>query len=311
MAVVYTKEVIRGRSYSGKRDDGETAKREFLVRLDMPSTSISMIANAPGIGYGAAHPELPWLVCESFDTKPADDGGLVYSVSFDYKKPKSDDQEPPEGEDPKPGEFNGKVPTWGGTSGVVVRPIYKDQAGAIMANSAGDPLEGLEAEQAEERLTLTQYYSDHTQWQALARGYTNSINEEPWNGGAPRSWKCQGCSKKLNIDTKDGVTTVYWEVTWEFAYRADLWTLKPWDIGFAQLVDENGDPAPYGTKRAQIKGQDGKTVKHPVGLNNQGVALPAGQPPLVCNNPLGFLIYNEANFTAIFGELYTPSFGGA
>lgn len=309
MGVVYAKEVVRGRSYSGKRNDGESAKREFLVRLDVPSTPVTTIAAAPGVNYGDPHPNRESLVCESFDVKPADDSGLVYTVSFEYKKPDKDDQDPGEGE--KPGEFDGKIPTWGGSSGVVVRPVYKDAAGQIMANSAGDPLEGLEAEQAEERLTLVQYFASHTQWQGVARSYTNAINAAAWNGGAPRSWKCQGCSKKLNIESKNGVTTVYWELAWEFAYKADLWTLKPWDIGFAQLVDENGDPAAYGAKRAQIKGQDGKAVKHPVGLNNQGVALPAGQRPLVCNNPLGFFIYPELDFVSVFGELYTPSFGGA
>ncbi len=109
----------------------------------------------------------------------------------------------------------------------------------------------------------------------------------------------------MNIENKDGETNVYWEITWEFAYRADKWTLKPWDIGFAQLVNEDGEPTQAGSLRAQIKGQDGKPVRQPVALAG-GVAKPAGERPDICNAPNGFDVYHEKDFTTPFGELFTP-----
>lgn len=299
MAIVWTREIPKERSASGKFKDGTNYKRAFLVRTDNPTESLVDISNAPGIAFQDLHPDDSTANMESFDIKPADDSGLLYVVSFDYAKFNPDEQEPPEG---TPGGLDYKPPVWGGSSSVTVEPIYKDNAGNVMTNSAGDPLEGLQAERAEERLTLTQYYALHTDWMQLARDYTNAVNDGAWNGGGPRTWKCQGCSKKLNIETKDGVITVYWEVTWEFAYKADEWTLKPWDIGFAQLVDEEGTPTGSGTQRAQIKGQDGKGVRQPVALNG-GIAKAAGQPP----DALEFFVYPEEDFMTPFGEVFTPT----
>jgi len=306
MAIEWVRESPKERSASGKFKDGTSYKRAFFVRTSSPTESLVDISNAPGIGFQDEHPDDPSAVMEKFDIKPADDSGLLYVVSFDYAKQNPDEQEDPENpEEPKPGSMEFKPPVWGGASSVTTEPVYKDKDGVVMANSAGDALEGLQAERAEEKLTLTQYYATHAGWQQLAREYTNAINNANWNGGQAKTWKCQGCSKKLNIENRDGETIVYWEVTWEFAYRADKWTLKPWDIGFAQLVNEDGEPTSAGTLRAQIKGQDGKPVRQPVALNG-GVAKPAGQPPNICNEPDGFLVYQELDFATPFGELFTP-----
>ncbi len=307
MAILWSEEIPRERSASGKFKDGTSYKRAFFVRTDSTTESLVDISNFPGIGFQDEHPDDPSAIMKSFDIKPADDSGLLYVVSYDYEKANPDEKpdDPENPEEPKPGSMEFKPPVWGGSSSVVTEPVYKDKGGAVMTNSAGDPLEGLQAERAEEKLTLTQYYPSHAGWQQLAREYTNAINDAAWNGGGPKTWKCQGCSKKLNIENKDGETNVYWEITWEFAYRADEWTLKPWDIGFAQLVNEDGEPTQAGSLRAQIKGQDGKPVRQPVALAG-GVAKPAGERPDICNAPNGFDVYHEKDFTTPFGELFTP-----
>lgn len=307
MAILWSEEIPRERSASGKFKDGTSYKRAFFVRTDSTTESLVDISNFPGIGFQAEHPDDPSALMKSFDIKPADDSGLLYVVSYDYEKANPDERpdDPENPEEPKPGSMEFKPPVWGGSSSVVTEPVYLDRTGQPMNNSAGDPLEGLQAERAEEKLTLTQYYPTHAGWQQLAREYTNAINNAAWNGGEAKTWKCQGCSKKLNIENKDGETNVYWEITWEFAYRADKWTLKPWDIGFAQLVNEDGEPTQAGSLRAQIKGQDGKPVRQPVALAG-GVAKPAGERPDICNAPNGFDVYHEKDFTTPFGELFTP-----
>jgi hypothetical protein len=301
MAIVWSDEILKDRTLSGKRKDGNSYKRAFLVRTSSPTDSLLLIGGAPGIQYGDLHPDDTTASVQSYDVKPADDSGLLYVVSFDYEKFNPDEEEEPE----KPGSMEFKPPAWGGSSSVVTEPVYKDIFGDVMCNSAGDPLEGLQAERAEEKLTLTQYYASHSDWMQLARTYTNAVNDVAWNGGAEETWKCQGCSKKLNIENKDGATLVYWEITWEFAYKADNWRLKPWDIGFAQKVDDNGNPSTSGTKRAQIKGQDGKGVRQPVALVG-GVAKDAGEPPNIANDGIGFLVYEKRDFAPVFGELFTP-----
>lgn len=303
MAVVWSSEVPRGRTISGNRQDGSVYTREFLVRTDDMTTSLIEITNAPGLAYGDPHPDDASVFLDKFDGKPADESGLLYLCSYEYRKQTPQDEEPPEGE---PGGLDFRPPVWGGTSGVVTSPVYKDRNGDIMTNSAGDPLEGLEAEQAEERLTLTQFFLHHTDWQATAKEYTNSVNNVAWNGGDAHCWKCQGCSKKLNIENRDGATVIYWEVTWEFAYKADNWKLKPWDVGFHERVDATtGEPSGSGTQRSVIKTQDKKGVRQPVALAG-GVALPPGTPPVA----LEFEVYPPLDFATPFGELFTPSVVG-
>lgn len=297
MAIVWSEEQPRERSATGTYRDGDEYQRVFLVRCNSLDTPLGDIVRAPGINYQTPHPDDQASFMKSYDTKVADDAGLLYKVTFKYEKLNPADKDDPG----QPGGMEWKPPIWGGTSSVTTGPVYKNRLGVVMCNSAGDPLEGLEAEFAEDRLTLTQYYADHTAWMSASQMYTNAVNDAAWNGGAAGTWKCQGCSKKLNIETKDSQTIVYWEVTWEFAYRAGGWSLKPWDIGFNQRVDEEGVPYAGGTQRATITGQDGKGVRQPVALS-EGVAKPAGEPP----DELEFFVYEERDFFIQFGEVYTP-----
>jgi hypothetical protein len=98
---------------------------------------------------------------------------------------------------------------------------------------------------------------------------------------------------------------VYWEVTWEFAYREDTWDLKPWDVGFHERCDVNGTPSASGDKRKTIYTVDKKPTRQPVALAD-GVALPPGSPPQVVNG-VGVEVYKTQNFGSVFGEIYTPS----
>jgi len=294
MAIVWTRENAKDRSISGQEKDGSKYTRSFIVRTDDPSESLDDIVNACGVSYGDSYPGTTGMGMKSFDAKVADDVGLLYSVTFNYEKTVPEDPE-------QPGGMDGKPPLWGASSSVTTGPVFKDVFENKIVNSAGDLLEDLEMEKAEFRLTLTQYFPDHTSWLSGMAEYTNTTNDAEWNGQPAGWWKCQGASAKLNIEDNEGTILVYWEVTIEFAYRDRGWDLLPLDIGFAQLVDDEGNPSSAGTKRAQIKGQDGKPVRQPVGLDCNGMAVPAGQPP--CE--LFFQVYKRKNF-GIFGQVYTP-----
>lgn len=338
MAVVWSRETARDRGLSISNEGTNKASRSFLVRVDDPSTSLSSIAADPGVELGDPHPDDITLTCDSIDVRPSDDDGLLYVVSFSYVEA---EPEEPEEEDPQPGGIDGLIPTWGASSSVVSEGIYKDAAGNTMTNSAGDPLEDLQAERAEFRLTLTQYYLSHADtgneiaqrgWLWRSRNFTNRVNSDNWNGGVYGQWKCQGSSARLQIDKggAGGTQRIYWEVTWEFAYHPDGWFLRPWDIGFNELVDENGDPVEVGGistgdgywdgggswdqddggsagacndyNRRSIKGVDNKPVRQPVALEN-GRAKAACERP----NALFFEIYEAVEFGPAFGELFTPT----
>lgn len=327
MGILWCRETVRDRRYEVSDNNGGAATRSFLVRVDDPGTSLTTIQSEPGIQVGDVYADDPSLLCQKISVRPKDDVGMLFEVTADYAYKEQESEDP---ENDPPGSLPGLVPFWGASSSVGSQPTYLTTTNRVITNSAGDPLEGLEADEAQFHLTLTQYYDSHTQWLPLARSLTNSVNNAEWNGGATGTWKCQGCSAKVNIDRQgeDGAARVKWEVTWDFAYKEPTWQLQPWDIGFNELVDANGDPievpgiAPtsdqYGGSggsgsgdddgpcegnlgRRAILGQDGRPVRQPVALQNGKAKAPCLRP-----NRLEFQIYAENDFMAPFGELRTP-----
>ena len=307
MALVFAREAI-GRTQSGSHDSsGSSYTRVFQVRTDCVE-DISTVTGYVGVYYGTAHPEDGGAILTSHETKVSDDSGLLYTVTLNYSPQKPDDQLE---DSTEPGNIASlsKQSHWGASSSVSAGPCFEDESGDIITNTAGDPLEGLSREFADYKLTLTQYFLLHTDWAGTARGYTNTCNDAGWNGGAIRTWKCQGCSAKVqteNITDQFNVetTTKYWEVSWEFAYRKETWDLKVWDIGFSQRVDANKVPSQSGDHKALIKGKDGKTVKTPVALHN-GMKKVAGDPGFPKPDELVFEIYGDTDFDSVFGQLFT------
>ena len=309
MGLVFAVEQNARTQSGAKGETGAKYSRTFLVRTDSIDP-ISEITGYVGVYLGALHPEDANASLESFETSTADDSGLLYTVKLNYEPPKPDDQ----GDDSEePGNVAGlsKQSHWGASSSVSSGPCFEDSSGDIISNSAGDALEGLSREFADYKATLTQYYYSHNDWAGTARSYTNTCNNAAWNGGAIHTWKCQGCSAKLTTENIDDVLTKYWEVSWEFAYRKETWKLRVWDIGFSQLVTDEGTPSQSGTKRALIKGQDKKPVKNQVALRG-GMAkvstsadLGPGQPAWPFPDELVFPVYGETDFASVFGSFFT------
>lgn len=340
MAVVWARETARDRGLELQKD-GATASRSWIVRVDDPATSLGSIQSECGVAIGDAHPTETDLSCDRVSVRSSDDSGLLYQVTADYSPDASSSGSDGSGGDGSGGgeesEVEGRYKQWGGSSSVASEPVFLDAANNVMTNSAGDPLEGLEAEKAQLHLTLTDYYkfattNQNNGWLDHAKIYTNAINSDGWNGGDPGQWKCQGCSAKLVIDRggPNNAPRAYWEVNWDFAFRDKYWALRPWDIGFNELVDDNGEPQPVGgisagdayngegggngggsggsggpcaggLKRRSIKGQDNKPVRQPVALQN-GIA----KEPCLRPDELWFDVYTRQAFTPIFGEVFTP-----
>ena len=306
MTIIYCKELPRERSQSGKHGETYTYTQAFLVRTDDPSEPLPNITNAPGFAWLDSHPDDASVGALSFETSPADDSSLLYYVKVKYgARPYT---APPDDPPETPGAVAGlmKFPVWSGSSSVTTGPCLEDKDDEMIVNSAGDPLEGMEMEMADAKLSVTNYATTHTNWMIAAATYTNTCNNATWNGGAIDQWKCQGCSAKLATENVGGVTFNFWELTWEFAYRAKSWRLRPWDIGFAERCDSEGVASATGTSRKAIKGPDGKATARPVALA-AGVAKPAGQKP----DALSFVIYERQNFMTAFGEVFTPASGPA
>jgi hypothetical protein len=300
MAVVSVTELLRGTGCSGKYGETYHFTRKFKVRCDTLTTPKPDIVGAVGVGYGDGHPDFASCVAMEFDCADGDESGLWWDVTWKYYVPPTENEPDSETDIPKD--------SWAATGGTTTSPCWKDKDGVVITNSAGDPLEDLEKEQAEFGWTLTKNYLT-TFWQTTAMTYSNAVNSGDWvAAGDTRCWKCafKNASYK-SLTLPDGTKIPYWETQWEFFYRAYTvnedfttvpgWDLTPWDIGFAQKVDASGTPTASGDKRAAITGQDKKPVKAPVALDGNGMAKPAGEKP----DALQFRVYSEQNFTTAFG----------
>lgn len=298
MAVVGWRETAKGKKVSGKFGESNTYSRAFLIRVDHPATSEVAICRAPGIVYGAAHPAQPACKAMEFSLDMADDVGLWWTLSVTYYAP------PPEA---VPDENGIPEDSWAASGGTSTGPAFRDIDEEEIVNSAGDPLEGLEQENDDISWTLTKCYADMS-WNTVRKEQSNTTNSTTWNGSGPGTWKVNFRSaQKKTIATattgtsgpspNDGTnapaegsesTSTYWETVWEFRYRKNGWALKPWDVGFNELVSG---------ERQAIVGADGKAVKQPVALTSAGAAKPAGEAP----DALAFDVYDSSNFS-VFGE---------
>ena len=281
MAVVDSRELFRGRGGSQKYGEVPSYKREFLVRVDTMDTSETAIAQAPGIAMLSAHPDVAAALLNDVSVTQDGDSPFHYRVSLTYGVLEDADENPLD----RPDQFNytGAI-----TSGpAFIHYDAGNNSPAVIVNSAGDPLEGLEKELAEWRITISGNRADFDK--SLAADYLNTINLDTYSGLAPGTVKCQGISGSRKIELVSGSKLVYWEVNVELAHRGENWRLKTWDVGFNEIVS---------TERKKILDADGKEVSQPVALSG-GVQKSAGQPP----DMLTFKIYKEKTFTGIFPAL--------
>jgi hypothetical protein len=293
MAVVKVDEVIGGTGLSGKYGESFTFTRKWRIRVDDPKTSKVVISRAPGIVFNAPHPDFASHRAMEFDLTDEDGVGMFWIMTVKYYIPPKENT---------PDDTTGMPKDdWKATGSTTTLPCWRDKDGTYITNSAGDPLEGIEIEASDASLTLTKCFAD-LEWSSIASDQSNTVNDAGWNGYSFRTWKVEfrGATKKeMTVSAGSGTATKpYWETSWEFRYRKDTWAVKPWDVGFNQLVDSSGNPTSSGSQRAAVLGADKKPVRQPVALSN-GVAKAAGQKP----SSLTFQIYRETNFS-VFG---TPS----
>ena len=294
MAVVSYQRILDGAGLSGKFGESLQATERWQVRVDSPTTTrleILQTLATGGIVWGASHPEFSALKAMEFTLDPEGREGMRWIFTVKYYVP-------PAKKTPQASGIPNDV--WERSGGTSTVPLYLDKDGVAITNSAGDPLEGLEREREEVAWSLVKCYETDLDFAfaALVAGY---INNNTWAGRAAKTVKCYlKSAKKQSISRLDGAadgqTLDYIEAHWEFRYDPDTWTCKPWDVGFMEKV---------GGERKTIVGNDGKPVKQPVALNNDGTKKTPGQKPTVINNGAGDEIYSTADFTAVFG---TPVF---
>lgn len=175
-----------------------------------------------------AHPDVAEALLNDVSVTQDGDSPFHYRVSLSYGVLEDADENPLD----RPDQFNytGAI-----TSGpAFIEYTDGNDSPKVIVNSAGDPLEGMEMEKAEWRISITGNRADFDK--SLASDYLNTINSDSYSGLSAGTVKCQGISGSRKIELVNGSKLVYWEVNVELAHRGENWRLKTWDVGFNEIV---------------------------------------------------------------------------
>ena len=292
MAVVSCTYVPAKATGSGAFRESHSLNETWLVRVDAPppTTTAMAILTAPGVGYGTAHPTFSSCKAMKWDYAAADTVGLLWHVTVNYIVPIIE-------VDPSTGL---PMDLWSGKGQQVNLPFFKDKDGAVLKNSAGDPLEGMEYERTFLSWSLVRSYATLAAATSAMNSIVDKTNSDSWSIGTAGQYKTTvtGFQKKVII-TQSGATQTaarYWEVAYDIDFKLDGWNVKPWDMGFNERCDSSGVASTSGTSRKTILGVDGKPVRQPVALSN-GVALAPGSTPVA----LDFAPYSSTSYVSFFG----------
>jgi hypothetical protein len=295
MAVVSYQRILDGVSLSGKFAESLQATERWQVRVNSPATTrleILQTLATGGIVWGASHPEFSALKAMEFELNTEGREGMRWLFAVKYYVP-------PVTKTPQ----SSGIPkdAWERSGGTSTVPVFRDTSNVSITNAAGDPLEGLEREREEVAWSLVKCYASDSTFGSAAGAYAGKVNSASWSNYPAKTVKCYlKSAKKVSVSKLDGAadgqTLDYIEAHWEFRCDPDTWKCKPWDVGFMEKVSG---------ERKTITGNDGKPVKQPVALNNDGTKKSVGSKPTVINNGDGVDIYETADFTTGFG---TPVF---
>lgn len=272
MGVVDVREMFRGVGRQTTYGDVPVYTRIFLVRTDCfvnNGVTFQEISEAPGIGWLDAHPENSEALLIESTVQPEGDSPFHWRLVFTYKTA-TDILETPWDRPPQ-FSFSGSLAS---APAFWHYPNSNDNnTKQIIINSAGDPIGGLDKDEAEFTVSIslnlyppgagTPYFDV-----LKSQQYVGAINSDTWSGGAPKTWKCQSITANRKIEQVAGNTYIYWEANTTIAYRNTGWDLQTWDVGFNEIVG--------GSRRKIMAGAE--PVSEPAALSN-GRAKAPGQPP--------------------------------
>lgn len=296
-----TTRVTETRSEEHRLGESTTFVRNITVRAGTVAELDAAVAGL-SLSMGAPHPSQPLVPLTQLSYEEDIDEGrgggdmIVYTANIKatYELQQSENAEESSG---------GGDPTTRGTqytfdsSGQPVAALYYYDNGNVlrpMANSAGDPIKGLQVDEAIQTISIK--FNRYTFPWTLAAALTNCINASQWEGFPARTVKCQGISAQSKQELIDDVNYWYYEIEIRLQYRQTGWDLYIPDVGYNYL--EGGEK-----KRAWVIAPDpdafGNEVKipsaDPVALNGAGGLAGAGAPAVLTRR-----IYPTVDFATYF-----------
>lgn len=300
-----TTRVTEARSEDHRLGESATFVRNITVRAGTVAELDAAVAGL-SLSMGSPHPSQPLVPLTQLSYEEDIDEGrgggdmIVYTANIKatYELRQTENAEENEG-------GVGADPTTRATqytfesSGQPVAALFyfpseDNNAVAPMANSAGDPIKGLQVDEAIQVISIK--FNRYTFPWTLAAALTNCINKNPWEGFPARTVKCQGISAQSKQELIDDVNYWYYEIEIRLMYRQTGWDLYIPDVGYNYI--EGGEK-----KRAWVIAPDpdenGDEVKlpsaDPVGLNGAGGLAGGGAPAVLTRR-----IYSAVDFATYF-----------
>ena len=262
-------------------------ERRFVVTLNNPDTPATLMVAAVGAQHGAPHPEVSAATCYELEVNESYEGNRYWSeVVARYRIPDPEEQDA----DLLPWL---RPDIWKFTTQGVAVPALFYLDGSTqkpMTNSAGDYIEGVTVDEAQQKITIQ---ANRQQFpSALAAAVTNCVNESAYLGFAQDCVKVQGISGEQAVEQVSGVEVRYWKITSELLCRQTGWNLLIPDVGFNYI--DGGV-----RKRAFVEGPDGEDLpsSNPVPLDGSGAIRAAGSLPAILTRR----VYRRINMSTYFG----------
>ena len=260
--------------------------RTFVVRLSGPANS-SLVVGACGCSLGSGHPELFAAKCFNLEYEERFEGEDFQAlVLAQYRVPEEDDG------DQLPWL---RADVWKfQTQGVAVPALFywDGNTQKPMTNSAGDYIEGVTVDEAQQKITIQ---SNRLAFpSALAAAVTNCVNDGAYLGFATDCVKVQGISGELVTEAVNDQDVRYWKITSELLARQTGWNLTLPDVGFNFIEDGQ-------RKRVTVIGPppDNADIasSNPVALDGSGGKQTAGTLPALITRR----VYRRISMSQYFG----------
>lgn len=291
---------IGDRSSEDNDQHEETASETILVQTTHRNVSRWVILDhpdVPQIGDVYSTPEGTFLdlTLKRRRLRPKDDSDILWELELEYstkteKKEEAEEDEPLDRRPEVSIDFEIYQVTVQGA--IKVENVGHDPNRSVntliawdkaLVNSAGEPFDP-QPERDEARPVLNVTVNEQNLNLQRLSTFANTVNQTPWLGGAPRTWKLGG-PRVVRVREKN---QSFWQITTSFTFAKDTWDLQLLNQG-TYFLDLNDDKRPFideeGNRRVGL-------------LNEDGQELAAANDPTFSR----YRVYRESDFNLLFTD---------
>lgn len=261
-----------------------TFQRKWVVEVDDPTTTQSLITNAPNVVFLDSHPEAYYTRAMNVAVSNYNGSRWHYEVTWDYELPKQANP------DPNP---LARPDIWRWTTGGLQVPAlyYYDDNGDIktLVNTANDFFEGVTTDISTLQASISSNRATFDY--GLATLVTNSLNSDAFLNSEPYTWKCSGIAGTPQVEVVNETEIRYWQIEVTLEYRPDGWPLQLPNVGWNYLDGST-------KKRAYVTDPDTSEKvpsSNPQPLNTDGT-LKTGAPDILVRR-----VHQAVPFAQYFG----------